>query len=136
MAAIRLSGERWFDLGSKKDRAEARELTRGNAGVYLLRIKGKKRVRYIGSSVPGSIQVRRKPAPLRMWKTINRHFHACNSPGQYRFGSDNFCRERRRGSYELRIIVTPADKARDVEARAIRRYFPTFGTAPAEDVPF
>jgi hypothetical protein len=104
--------------------------------VYILRIKGKKRVRYIGSSVPGAIQQRRKPAPLRMWKTINRHFHACNSPGQYRFGSDNFCRERRRGAYELRIIITPADKAREVEERAVRRYLPTFGQPPADDVPF
>ena len=136
MASVRLSGERWYDLGNAADRAAAREATRNHAGVYLLRIKGKKRVRYVGSSVPGAIQLRRKPAPLRMWKTINRHFHACNSPGQYRFGSDNFCREKRRSAYELRVIITTPDQARSVESRAVRRYFPSFGTAPAEDVPF
>ena len=136
MAAVRLAGEHWYDLGNKAERNAAREATRGHAGVYLLRIKGKKRVRYVGSSVPGAIQRRKKPSPLRMWKTIMRHFHACNSPGQYRFGSDNFCRERRKGSYELRVILTTPDQAREVEARANRRYRPSFGAPVLEEAPF
>jgi hypothetical protein len=101
-----------------------------------LRIKGKKRVRYVGSSVPGAIQRRKTPAPLRMWKTIQRHFHACNSPGQYRFGSDNFCREKRRSAYELRVILTTPDQARSVESRAVKRYYPSFGQAVQEEAPF
>jgi len=77
--------------------ARVRNKTRGRQGVYLLSKRGV--VRYVGSSISGP-----DAAPLRMWKTIMRHFQACGpvAPGRYGFGEDNWCTSSRK---EWRIAL-------------------------------
>ena len=124
--AIRLAPLRWFDLGDLDQVDAARELCRGKAGVYLLRAKRSERMKYIGSSVPQEHGGDAKNAEMRLWKTIRRHFHACDTKPGYRFASDNFCSSDTFPGYELAIIVTPKSKAREVEDRAIIRYDPAY----------
>ena len=125
----------------------ARGSTENEAGVYLLRRRGDKSIAYVGSSVPGLIQRRRRPFAFRLWKTMLRHFHACapSRAGAYAFGSDNWCKSGGADDWEVAFIFTPADAAREVEARAIKRYRPsgnaevdrkTSGAPAPENAPF
>lgn len=132
----------WFDLADEAERAQARAACHGRPGVYFLRVKGKTRVHYIGSSEPGAVQRRKAPDPRRLWKTIQRHFQACRSRGRpYSFGDDNFCTgERER--YELALLLTKSGaEARAVEEAAIAHWQPVDNAArePAatdDEVPF
>lgn len=133
----------WFDLGNEAQVAEARAACRGRPGVYFLRVKGRARMHYIGSSEPGAIQRRGAPDPARLWKTVNRHFQACRSRGPYSFGQDNFCTtasERRR--YELAVLLTKTGAdARQVESDAIAHFAPVDNAErepaePDDGIPF
>lgn len=88
----------------------AREYTRGRQGVYVFRKRGV--VRYVGSTVAGP-----DAAPLRMWKTILRHFQACApvAAGRYGFGDDNWC-ARSRNDWRIVLYVLPAS----VDASTVR----------------
>ena len=124
--AIRLAPLQWWDLGDLDQVDAAREMCRGKAGVYLLRSRRAEKMKYIGSSVPELMGGNPKNAEMRFWKTIRRHFHACDTRPGYRFASDNFCSADTFPGYELAVIVTPKTKAREVEERAIIRYAPTY----------
>ncbi len=115
----------WFDLGNDEHVTAAREATRNKAGVYFLRRKGTSRMGYIGASEPGVIQQRKKAAPLRLWKTIRRHFQACASPGVYSFGSDNWCTSSTAfTTYELALMLCKLEHARELERDAIAHFDP------------
>lgn len=122
-----------------------RDGLRGRACVYLLRPGPKKPIRYVGSSEPGTAprgaygtrkRKRAEADPLRAWKTITRHFHACTSTrakgrkrGQasaYSFGLDNFCTEAGRESWQVAVFLCPPSAARDLELAAIDRFKPTY----------
>ena len=100
----------------------AREYTRGRQGVYLIRKRGI--VRYVGSAIAGP-----DAAPLRMWKTILRHFQECApvAPGRYGFGQDNWSTSSRRDwrvtLYMLAASANP-ETVRALEARLIERHRP------------
>lgn len=99
-----------------------RDVARGKAGVYVLRQRGT--VRYVGSSVPE--EKGGKAEPLRLWKTILRHFQKCKgaAAGRYGFGDDNFCTHDR-AEWEIAIYDTSAGNARAVEQDLIAHYTPT-----------
>jgi hypothetical protein len=100
----------------------AREYTRGRQGVYLLKKRGV--VRYVGSTVAGP-----DAAPLRMWKTILRHFQECApvAPGRYGFGDDNWCTSTRT-DWRVVLYMLPAsakpETVRTLEASLIARHKP------------
>lgn len=89
---------------------EVRELTRGEAGVYAVReTSNPGTVLYVGEShSPGP------KAPLRMWKTIKRHFH----------GESSF-RKRDEWTYsgthdlDIALWVTPPTKAYEAEGQLV-----------------
>jgi len=107
-----------FDLPNP----EVRDVARGKAGVYVLRQRGT--VRYVGSSVPG--EKGGEHEPLRLWKTILRHFQRCKgaAAGRYGFGDDNFCTHDR-NEWEIAIYDTSTSDARKVEQDLIEHYKPT-----------
>lgn len=107
-----------FDLPNP----EVRDVARGKAGVYVLRQRGI--VRYVGSSVPEEKGGAREP--LRLWKTVLRHFQRCKgaAPGRYGFGDDNFCTHDR-NEWEIAIFDTHASDARKIEQDLIEHYKPT-----------
>lgn len=107
-----------FDLPNP----DVRDVARGKAGVYILRQRGT--VRYVGSSVPEEKGGAREP--LRLWKTILRHFQRCKgaAPGRYGFGDDNFCTHNR-NDWEVAIFDTHASDARKIEQDLIEHYTPT-----------
>jgi hypothetical protein len=107
-----------FDLPNP----EVRDVARGKAGVYVLRQRGI--VRYVGSSVPEEKGGAREP--LRLWKTVLRHFQRCKgaAAGRYGFGDDNFCTHDR-NEWEIAIFDTHASDARKIEQNLIEHYKPT-----------
>ena len=91
-----------------------------------------------------SMQRRKAPAALRLWKTINRHFQSCRSRGPYSFGSDNWCTtSTARDGYELALLLTRSgDEARRLEEQAIEHYRPEHNAVSLghevdeDDIPF
>lgn len=98
---------------------ELEEFMRRRHGVYSVRRIGRRRPVYVGESHTG-----------RAWKTMLRHFQACES---FR-GVDEWCDERAE-LYEIAFFPTrTGDAALDVEQRAIRRLNPSWNTQrPADD---
>jgi hypothetical protein len=111
--ALRRSGE-WA--------REVRELVRGEAGVYAIReTSNPETVLYVGESHSPSSK-----APLRMWKTILRHFQAARS--FERMGEWTYS-----GTHDLDVALwlTPPSEAFEAEGRLIARLEPLH-TTPRE----
>lgn len=104
---LRLGKPHWMPLRTSGAwSSSVRELVRGEAGVYAIReASNPDTVLYVGEShSPGP------RAPLRMWKTIKRHFHGGASFRR----RDEWVHE---GNHDLEIALwlTPPSKAYESE---------------------
>lgn len=124
--ALRLGAPHWVPLRrSGRWMLEVRELVRGQAGVYAVReTSNPSRVLYVGESHSPS-----KAAPLRMWKTLLRHFQGESSfrkMGEWTYS----------GTHDLDVALwlTPPSQAYEAEGQLIADLEPLH-TTPREGSP-